>query len=163
MSQAFPSLDLDSLPPPVRAALEAQARELEGERAARAHLEAEVQELAAHNTRLEHLVRELQRARFGRKSEKLDADQLALTFEDIEIAIGEAEEAQEQSTSRARTPRSKPKSGGASRSLPKDLPRIEKVIEPESRACPCGCGEMVKIGEDVSERLDIVPAQLRFW
>jgi transposase len=161
MSQAFPSLDLDSLPPPVRAALEAQARELEGERAARAHLEAEVQELAAHNTRLEHLVRELQRARFGRKSEKLDADQLALTFEDIEIAIGEAEEAQEQSTSRARTPRSKPKSGGASRSLPKDLPRIEKVIEPESRACPCGCGEMVKIGEDVSERLDIVPAQLR--
>lgn len=83
MSQAFPSLDLDSLPPPVRAVLEMQAKDLEGERAARVHLEGEVQELAAHNTRLEHLVRELQRARFGRKSEKLDADQLALTFEDM--------------------------------------------------------------------------------
>ena len=35
------------------------------------------------------------------------------------------------------------------------------MIEPESTLCPCGCGEMVKIGEDRSERLDIVPAQLR--
>ncbi|WP_275600384.1 IS66 family transposase [Paracoccus versutus] len=32
---------------------------------------------------------------------------------------------------------------------------------PASTPCPCGCGEMAKIGEDVSERLDIVPAQLR--
>ena len=30
-----------------------------------------------------------------------------------------------------------------------------------SRHCPCGCGEMVKIGEDRCERLDIVPARLR--
>ncbi len=36
-----------------------------------------------------------------------------------------------------------------------------RVIEPESTLCPCGCGEMAKIGEDRSERLDIVPAQLR--
>src|SRR5690625_7598431 len=47
------------------------------------------------------------------------------------------------------------------RALPKDLPRLETVIEPDSLACPCGCGEMVRIGEDVSERLDIVPAELR--
>lgn len=45
--------------------------------------------------------------------------------------------------------------------MPRDLPRIERVIEPDSLACPCGCGEMVRIGEDVSERLDIVPAKLR--
>ena len=41
------------------------------------------------------------------------------------------------------------------------LPRIEEVIEPESSVCPCGCGEMHRIGEDRTERLDIVPAQLR--
>ncbi len=35
------------------------------------------------------------------------------------------------------------------------------MVEPESTLCPCGCGEMVKIGEDRTERLDIVPAQLR--
>ena len=45
--------------------------------------------------------------------------------------------------------------------LPEHPPRIERVIEPESTLCPCGCGEMAKIGEDRSERLDIVPAQLR--
>ena len=35
------------------------------------------------------------------------------------------------------------------------------MIEPEITLCPCGCGGMVRIGEDRSERLDIVPAQLR--
>ena len=45
--------------------------------------------------------------------------------------------------------------------LPKDLERIEHVIEPDSTQCPCGCGDMIRIGEDRTERLDIVPAQLR--
>src|SRR5512134_536022 len=38
---------------------------------------------------------------------------------------------------------------------------VERIIEPASSQCPCGCGEMVKIGEDVSERLDVIPAQFR--
>src|SRR3546814_7857567 len=41
------------------------------------------------------------------------------------------------------------------------LPRVERTIEPESTMCPCGCGEMARIGEDVSERLDVIPAQFR--
>ena len=45
--------------------------------------------------------------------------------------------------------------------LPAHLPRVERVIEPGSTSCPCGCGPMARIGEDVSERLDIVPAQFR--
>ncbi len=45
--------------------------------------------------------------------------------------------------------------------LPAHLPRVERVIEPESTLCPCGCGEMARIGEDVSERLGVIPAQLR--
>ncbi len=45
--------------------------------------------------------------------------------------------------------------------LPAALPRIEEVVEPDSLICPCGCGVMHKISEDRSERLDIVPAQLR--
>ena len=44
---------------------------------------------------------------------------------------------------------------------PGGLERIEHVIEPESTQCPCGCGQMIRIGEDRTERLDIVPAQLR--
>ena len=45
-------------------------------------------------------------------------------------------------------------------SLPKHLPRIEEVIGPDSLICACG-GCLHCIGEDVSERLDIVPAQFR--
>ena len=60
------------------------------------------------------------------------------------------------------TPRRKASSARRNRgNLPKDLPRIEQVVEPESLICPCGCEQMHKIGEDRTERLDIVPAQLR--
>lgn len=45
-------------------------------------------------------------------------------------------------------------------SLPKYLPRIEEVIAPESTTCGCGA-ERHLIGEDISERLDIIPAQFR--
>jgi len=41
------------------------------------------------------------------------------------------------------------------------LPRVERIIEPASTLCPCGCGAMTKIGEDVSKRLDVIPAQWR--
>ena len=35
------------------------------------------------------------------------------------------------------------------------------MIEPRSTMCPCGCGPMTMIGEDVSERLDVIPARFR--
>jgi transposase len=59
------------------------------------------------------------------------------------------------------TPTTKPAPKRTIGNLPAALPRIEEVIEPASLICPCGCGVMHKIGEDRSERLDIVPAQLR--
>jgi hypothetical protein len=40
------------------------------------------------------------------------------------------------------------------RKLPDNLPRIEQVIEPASIACPCGCGDMGRIGKDRSELAD---------
>jgi transposase len=45
--------------------------------------------------------------------------------------------------------------------LPEHLERIEQVVKPGTLTCPCGCGQMHMIGEDRSERLDIVPAKLR--
>jgi transposase len=45
--------------------------------------------------------------------------------------------------------------------LPKSLARIETVIDIESRSCPCCGGALHPIGEDVAERLDIVPGQFR--
>jgi transposase len=179
MVDAIDPARLDSLPADVRAAFEAQAKalaetsfQLDTERKARLHLEAEKSELEAKNsdlaaenaflkeakTRLEHLVHELRRARFGPRSEKLDPDQQQLAFEDIEITIAELQESvgrPPEASDETKPPQRR------SRALPKELPRIEQVIEPASIACPCGCGSMVKIGEDRSERLDVTPAQLR--
>ena len=45
--------------------------------------------------------------------------------------------------------------------LPAHLPRIETIVDIEDKACPCCRGELHRIGEDVSERLDVVPAQFR--
>ncbi|QDD96833.1 Transposase, partial (plasmid) [Roseomonas mucosa] len=45
--------------------------------------------------------------------------------------------------------------------LPAHLPRIERVIMPESIACPCCQGPMVEIGADTSERLDVIPASFQ--
>jgi transposase len=39
------------------------------------------------------------------------------------------------------------------------LPRIEVVVDLENKSCPCCGGELHRIGEDRSERLDMVPAQ----
>src|SRR5690606_30396856 len=44
--------------------------------------------------------------------------------------------------------------------LPSHLPRVEITIEPETTSCACGAAMHV-IGEDVSERLDVIPAQFR--
>ena len=124
------------------------------------HLEGLNTHLEEQNRRLEHLLRELRRAMFGKKSEKLHPDQLRLALEELEGALAEAEEAAAPST----TPTPRPKRPAPERNighLPESLPRIEQVIEPDSTRCPCGCGEMVRIGEDRTERLDIVPAQLR--
>lgn len=47
------------------------------------------------------------------------------------------------------------------RRLPKHLPRCEQTLEPDATACPCCESRLHKIGEDVSEVLDVIPAILR--
>ena len=111
--------------------------------------------------RLEHLNLELLRLLYGKRSEKLSADERQLAFEDLEGATAEIEAA---AAPEDPTPAQSPKRPRPARNighLPEHLERIEQVIEPKSTLCPCSCGKMVKIGEDRTERLDIVPAQLR--
>jgi transposase len=148
--------DLTALPPELRAFVEA-------ERAARQVLEQEVKALAEQNRRLEHLVREFRQALHGRKSERLSADERQLAFEDLEAAVAEVEAAQAAAGARRLE---MPREEGISvrrhlGRLPQELPRIERVLEPASTLCPCGCGAMARIGEDRSERLDITPAQFQ--
>ena len=108
--------------------------------------------------RLEKLVAAFKQAAFGRRSEQSDPDQFELALEDLETAIAVIH-AEEDAEDRAAKRPAKPRAANRG-SLPKHLPRIEEVIEPESMTCACG-GCLHCIGEDVSERLDIVPAQFR--
>lgn len=179
MIETLTAAELAELPPKVRAVLAAQAGLIAAredqivaheqkaaaaeEKAAAAEESAaaiadEIGELKALNQRLEYLVKELRRALYGKKSERLDPDQLDLLLEDLETAVAKAE-TEIEARGRGRTSR-EPSQRNIGR-LPDHLERIERVIEPESLECPCGCGAMVKIGEDRTERLDCVPAQLR--
>jgi len=107
---------------------------------------------------LEKLLADFKRALFGAKSEKADPGQFELALEDIEAAVESIQAAEEAED---RQMEGKPRPRKANRgALPKHLPRIEEVIEPETLVCACG-SERHMIGEDVSERLDIIPAQFQ--
>jgi transposase len=142
----------------LRAMLVAAWAERDAERAEKARLAAECDQLAGQNDRLRHLIRQLQRLQFGRRSERLDPDQLNLALEDIEQAIAETEAEQEKADPALKRTRAEPRRAGRA-SLPEHLPRVEVVIAPEDTACPCCGGAMQVIGEDRSQRLDRVPAQ----
>lgn len=146
--QATPAIDLSAIPVAQRAAVQA--------------LMETVAALTEITRRQEHLIAELNHALHGKRSEKLTEDERQLAFEDLSIALAEVEAEKATRAAKvgddgARKPAPKRTIGN----LPATLPRIEEVIEPDSLICPCGCGVMHKIGEDRSERLDIVPAQLR--
>jgi transposase len=117
-------------------------------------------QLAGQNDRLRHLLRQLQRMQFGRRSEKLDPDQFNLALEDLEQAIAANEAEQENADPALRKALSDKRRADRSR-LPDHLPRVEIVIPPEDTACPCCGGAMHVIGEDRSQRLDVIPAQYR--
>jgi transposase len=104
----------------------------------------------------------LRRMRFGVKSEALDASMRDLFQETLasDVAAAEAELAKRQveaGSSQESAPRQRERAGR--QALPDHLPRIEHRHEPES--CRCGkCGsDLVKIGEDISEQLDVEPAK----
>ena len=103
---------------------------------------------------LEKLVADFKRALFGAKSEKVNPEQYELALEDIETAMATIH-AEDEAID---PPKSKPVPRKSNRGhLPKHLPRVEEIIEPEDTQCSCGAMRHI-IGEDTSERLDIIPA-----
>ena len=112
------------------------------------------------NERLRQIIRDLQRHQFGRRAETLPEDQMLLGLEDVEQTAASDAAGAEQATPAAR------QAGAAKRranrgALPAHLPRIETTIDLDDKTCLCCQGALHRIGEDRSERLDIVPAQFR--
>jgi len=114
----------------------------------------------AESERLRQIIKELQRYRFGRRAESLPEEQLQLGLEEAEQveAAGQAEsEKNTPAECKTRAARRRANRGA----LPAHLPRIDTLVDVASMICPGCSGPLHRIGEDVAERLDIVPAQFR--
>jgi transposase len=145
----------DSLPDDIEA-LRAFAMKLIAERDAAM---AERDRLIAQNDRFRHLLKQLERMHFGRKSEKLDADQFNLALEDVEQVIAKCDALEDKKVQELGMPRPKRQTNRGS--LPSHLPHIHKTITPQDTNCPCCRNPMHVIGEETSERLDVIPAQFQ--
>ena len=119
-----------------------------------------VPELQAENEKLWQLIQRLLRHRYGPRSERLDLEQLQLVLEDAEQSAAEDDAAKgaAEPAERRRRIEVAHRNRGA---LPAHLPRYEVVIDIESKECPCCGGALHLIGDDRTEMLDLVPAQLR--
>jgi transposase len=122
-------------------------------------LAAQQEKLLSRDSEIEHLklvIAKLRRMIFGTKSEKVtrEIEQLELKLEELET--GQAERVTAATTS-STSEKTKPKR----RPLPEHLPREVHTHLPAEDACP-GCGgELRKLGEDVSEILERVPASYK--
>ena len=100
----------------------------------------------------------LRRWQFGRRSEQLDPGQRALFEDTLAEDIAAVEAQLEALTAPATTP-APPRRPSRREPLPAHLARIEHRHEPASCTCEVCGGALVKIGEDVSERLDCEPVR----
>src|SRR5215207_9987834 len=116
---------------------------------------------------IQHLklqIAKLRRDRFGRSSERRQKliDQLELQLEDLETAFAEDHSTTEIEAAKNTQGDAITKSALRRRPvrgpLPAHLPR-ERVVVPGPTVCPCCSGKLAKIGEDVTETLEVIPRQ----
>jgi transposase len=101
-------------------------------------------------------IRHLRQLLFGRRSEKLPAD--ATTVQLPLFDLPEPEHIEPAKMVVEAHERKKP----GRKPLPPELPRVEIVhdLPEEEKVCACGC-QLCRIGEEISEQLDIVPAKIQ--
>ena len=111
-------------------------------------------EAQAEIDRLRNIIKTLQRHQFGRRSERLDEDQLLLALEDLDADIAQVQ-AEISGSEVAQTPEQHDLP-----TIPGHLPRTDICLDIDTDLCPCCGGPIHAIGETVSEMLDYVPARL---
>jgi transposase len=120
--------------------------------------------LDAENEKLRVAMQTLKDMIFGKRSERLAAlvaEQLALELGDLETSATPPVPANDDAPAAKPPGQPRKKARRNIGALPKHLPRCEQVLEPDTTACPCCQGRLHKIGEDVNEVLDVIPAILR--
>ncbi len=144
--------------------LQSKGRELELKQKL---IERKDRDIAWRDAKLEKITFELARLKrwkFGAKSEAMAADQRQMFQDtlledeaDLEAQLAALQAALPKTAAAPKAPRRRPRR----QALPDHLRRVEHHHEPENTACATSdCGQpMTRVGEDISERLDIVPAE----
>jgi transposase len=154
----------DSLPTDLAAAhamIIAQRDALMAAEARASAAESEAKFRALLIEKLKYTIAKLRHEKFGRSSERSTIlEQLELSLAELEEDASEAETTAELAAVRAKiVVRGFERRRPARRPLPEHLPR-ERVVYPALTVCPCcGSGALRKMGEDVTESLEVVPRQ----
>ena len=123
-------------------------------------LEATNTTLEAANARLAAILAEVRRAHFGRKSERITDDQLALALDELETAAATIEAETEKADPAVAT---RAKKRRASRNETFDhLPHEDVVIMPEAKSCPC-CGGALHRSEERRVGKECIPPCRSRW
>ena len=152
----------------LKAALASMREELDAARADAAVAVAEAAavkaERADDQALIAHLklqIAKLKRERFGTSSERSSRllDQLELQLEELEASATEDELAAEIAAARTTKVAAFERKRPSRKAFPEHLPR-ERVIVPGPCACAaCGGTRLAKLGEDVTETLEVIPRQ----
>ncbi|MET0721582.1 MAG: IS66 family transposase [Tardiphaga sp.] len=122
-------------------------------------------DLSSHEALIAHLklqIEKLRRELYGSRSERTARllEQMELQLEDLEAAATENELAAEKAAARTETVKSFERRRPSRKPFPEHLPR-ERVVIVAPENCPCcGSAKLSKLGEDVTETLEVVP---RSW
>ncbi|WP_460020574.1 IS66 family transposase [Magnetospira thiophila] len=139
---------------------EAEAKAFEAEANA-AEVQARVADASARIALLQLEIAKLKRQIFGTRSERSKRllDQLELELDELESQATEDELAAEACASRTTQVKAFTRKTGGRKPFPDHLPRERVVVEaPKTCAC-CGSDRLRKLGEDVTETLEVIPRQ----
>src|SRR5271170_7022220 len=121
-------------------------------------------DLSSSEALIAHLklaIEKLRRELYGTRSERTPRllDQMELQLEDLEAAATEDELAAENAASQTQTVKSFERKRAARKPFPDHLPR-ERVVIAAPESCPCcGSAKLSKLGEDITETLEVIPRQ----
>jgi transposase len=148
--------------------IEALRAELAAERAARLTAEAEAARATAVASSTDALIAtlkltilKLRRELYGQRSERKTRllDQLELELEELEVNATEDELAAEIAAGQTTEVQSFTRKRPSKKPFPDHLPR-ERVVIPGPTSCECcGSDRLSKLGEDVTETLEVIPRQ----
>jgi len=142
------------------ARVEAEARLVEA-RAEAANAQADLSSTEALISHLKLEIEKLRRQLYGTRSEQKARllDQMELQLEELETAATEDELAAEKAAARAPAVQSFQRKRPSRKPFPAHLPR-ERILIPAPASCPCcGSAKLSKLGEDITETLEVIPRQ----